>query len=345
MRVFSEQLRDHLATGLRACYLIFGDEPLQKIESLQLIRKFARDQGFTDVLRYSAHEEPLPWDDIFSASQSLSLFSSRQIIEIELADKFPKEFSDKIRELQQQLHPDLLLVLLGPKLQSVQQKSAWFTALEKQGVYIPVALPDAKFFPRWMKQRAQSVGVQIDAEGMTYLCHAFEGNLLAATQELEKLALQNLPQPITIAQLRQLITRQNAFDPFQWLDTLLEGKTQRGLRMLQQLRDEGVEPGMLHWALARELEILWALRAATDARAPLAPIFQQTKVWSSRQPLFQQALNRINRAQLTSMLAMMRELDSALRQFNLPLAWQWLQTLTLTFKGTNALRFVLPEQL
>lgn len=345
MRVFSEQLRDHLSTGLRACYLIFGDEPLQKTESLQLIRKIAREQEFTDVLRFSAIEEPLPWDEIFSASQTLSLFASRQIIEIELAEKLPKEFSDNISELQKQLHPDLLLILLGPRLQSAQQKSAWFTGLEKQGVYVPVALPDAKFFPRWMKQRTQQAGIQVDAEGITFLCHAFEGNLLAAAQEIEKLSLQNLPQPISIAQLRQLITRQNAFDPFQWLDTLLEGKTQRGLRMLQQLKDEGVEPGMLHWALARELEILWSLRAATDARAPLAPIFQQTKVWSSRQPLFQHALNRINRQQLCSMLSMMRELDSALRQFNLPLAWQWLQTLTLSFKGTNALQFVLPQQL
>ena len=139
MRVFSEQLAEQLKAGLRACYLIFGDEPLQKMEALQQIRQLAHEQGFTDVIRFSALEEPLSWDDIYANSQSLSLFASRQVIEIELGEKLPKEWAERISELQKQLHPDLLLIILGPRLNSNQSKSAWFTALDKQGIYIPVA--------------------------------------------------------------------------------------------------------------------------------------------------------------------------------------------------------------
>ena len=134
MRVFSEQLAEQLKAGLRACYLIFGDEPLQKMEALQQIRHTARAQGFTDVWRFSAIEEPLPWDDIHACSQSLSLFAERQIIELELGEKFPKEWAERISELQKQLHPDLLLIILGPKLNSAQSKSSWFTSLDKQGI-------------------------------------------------------------------------------------------------------------------------------------------------------------------------------------------------------------------
>ncbi len=345
MRVFSEQLAEQLKAGLRACYLIFGDEPLQKMEALQQIRHTAREHGFTDVWRFSAIEEPLPWDEIHACSQSLSLFAERQIIELELGDKFPKEWAEKISELQQQLHPDLLLIILGPKLNSAQSKSNWFTSLNKIGIYIPVALPDVRYFPRWMKLRSQQCGLHIDNDGITFLCHAFEGNLLAAAQELEKLALLALPQPLTVATLQHNITRHNVFDPFKWLDTLLEGKTQRALRMLSQLRDEGVEPGMLSWALAKDLELLWALRLAQDARQPLTPLLQAAKVWQSRQTLLQQAMQRLPASQLRDMLRMISELDRCNRTFDSNTAWQWLQTLTLAFRGNTSLRFTLPEQL
>ncbi|MBP7980568.1 MAG: DNA polymerase III subunit delta [Tolumonas sp.] len=345
MRVFSEQLAEQLKAGLRACYLIFGDEPLQKMEALQQIRHTARSQGFTDVWRFSAIEEPLPWDDIHACSQSLSLFAERQIIELELGEKFPKEWAERISELQKQLHPDLLLIILGPKLNSAQSKSSWFTSLDKQGIYIPVALPDARYFPRWMKLRSQQCGLRIDNDGITFLCHAFEGNLLAAAQELEKLALLTLPQPLSVSTLQHNITRHNVFDPFKWLDTLLEGKTQRALRMLAQLRDEGVEPGMLTWALAKDLELLWSLRLAQDARQPLTPLMQAAKVWQSRQPLLQQAMQRLSATQLRDMLRMISALDHCNRTFENSNAWQWLQTLTLAFRGNISLRFTLPEQL
>jgi DNA polymerase III, delta subunit len=345
MRVFSEQLTEQLKAGLRACYLIFGDEPLQKMEALQQIRQVARTQGFADVWRFSAIEEPLAWDDIHACSQSLSLFSNRQIIELELGDKFPKEWAERISELQQQLHPDLLLIILGPKLNSTQTKSNWFTALDKQGVYIPVALPDARYFPRWMKQRCQQQNLRPDNDAVTFLCHAYEGNLLAAAQELEKLSLLNLPQPLTVSVLQQNITRHNTFDPFKWLDTLLEGKSQRALRILMQLRDEGVEPGMLTWALAKELELLWALRLAQDAHQPLPPLMQAAKVWPSRQALVQQAMQRLSARQLRDMLHMISELDRSNRTFDNASAWQWLQTLSLAFRGNASLRFTLPQQL
>ena len=345
MRVFSEQLAEQLKAGLRACYLIFGDEPLQKMEALQQIRQLAHEQGFTDVIRFSALEEPLSWDDIYANSQSLSLFASRQIIEIELGEKLPKEWAERISELQKQLHPDLLLIILGPRLNSNQSKSAWFTALDKQGIYIPVALPDARYFPRWMKQRCQQQNLRVDNDALTFLCHAFEGNLLAAAQELEKLSLLNLPQPLTVSVLQQNITRHNVFDPFKWLDTLLEGKSQRALRMLTQLRDEGVEPGMLTWALAKDLELLWSLRLAQDARQPLSAILQAAKVWPSRQALLQQTVQRLSAVQLRDMLRMMSELDRCNRNFDSHSAWQWLQTLSLAFKGSASLRFTLPQQL
>lgn len=343
MRIYSEQLAQELSTGLRACYLILGDEPLQKMECLLQIRKAASKAGFTDVYRFSTDEEPLPWNDIYTASQSLSLFATRQIIELDVSDKWPKEWPDRIQELLNNLNSDVLLIVLGPRINTQQSKSRWFTALNEQGVHIPVAFPDARFFPRWMQTRCQQHGIKVSSDGLTFLCHAFEGNLLAAAQELEKLALLNLPSPISLETLQHTITRQNAFDPFQWMDTLLDGKSQRGLRMLQQLRQEGAEPGFLCWTIAKDIELLWSLRRAQDARQSLALVFQHTKTWQSRQQKLTQALQRLSALQIQDMLQMLTELDRCIRTFDNEAAWLWLETLTLAFRGTNSLHFTLVD--
>ena len=104
MRVFSEQLAEQLKQAF-APAILFWRRTITKMEALQQIRQLAREQGFTDVFRFSALEEPLPWDDIYANSQSLSLFSSRQIIEIELGDKLPKEWAERISELQNSCIP------------------------------------------------------------------------------------------------------------------------------------------------------------------------------------------------------------------------------------------------
>lgn len=82
---------------------------------------------------------------------------------------------------------------------------------------------------------------QTAKEAVQFLCHAFEGNLLGAAQELEKLALLNLPQPLGLLAL-QNVTGRTDFTPFQLIDTLLEGKVRiEPSACCCRLRGEGVE--------------------------------------------------------------------------------------------------------
>ena len=339
MRIYAEQLADHLKAGLKPCYLVFGDEPLQKQESLDAIRRIAAANGFSERHVFALEDNP-EWQEVESCCHALSLFASRQILEIELGEKLPRDWPEKSQQLAANLHPDLLLILHGPRLSAAQSKAKWFDNLSRQGVYIPINFPDSRFFPRWMPQRAQLHGLKVQPEGIQFLCHAFEGNLLGAAQELEKLALLKLPQPIGLLQLQESVTRQNHFTPFQFIDTLLEGKVNRAQRMLLQLRDEGVEPGMLAWALARELEQLLMLKLASDGGQPLAPLLEKARIWSSRQPLYQQALQRLNSSQLQQLIAVTVLLDRAVRRFETEEAWLLLQSVSLGFRHEAALTLV-----
>ena len=75
--------------------------------------------------------------------------------------------------------------------------------------------------------------------------------------------------------------------------------------MLAQLLRRRVEPGMLTWALAKDLELLWSLRLAQDAHQPLVALLQAAKIWPSRQALLQQTVQRLSATQLRDMLRML----------------------------------------
>ncbi len=258
MRVYPEQFGDHLKAGLRPCYLVFGDEPLLRLEAIDAIRQVARKQGFDERHTFVV-EQGLDWNQVYDACQAMSLFSARQIIELELPVKVDKDLAARISEIGKQLHPDLLLVLSGGRLNQTQMKAAWFDKLYQIGTYVPVNHPEPKFFPRWMSARFARFGLKALPDAINFMCHSYEGNLLAASQEIEKLTLLSPPQPISVTYLQETIIRHAHFTPFQLVDTLLEGKVNRAQRILAALRAEGTEPGMLAWTLCRELEQLTEL--------------------------------------------------------------------------------------
>ena len=336
MRVFPEQLDDHVRAGLRPCYLVFGDEPLLRLEAIDTIRRVSRERGFEE--RHSFTVEPgLDWNQVYDACQALSLFASRQVIELELPAKVDKDLAAKITEIGQLLHPDLLLILSGGRLTTAQTKAAWFDKLEKQGSWVPVNHPEPRFFPRWMGARFQRFGLKAQPDAINFMCHSYEGNLLAASQEIEKLTLLSPPQPVTVAYLQETIVRHAHFTPFQLIDTLLEGKINRAQRILAALRAEGTEPGQLAWTLARELEQLETLALARQAGQPLAEHFSRLRIWQSRQQLITQALNRLPVAKIAQLWRFMAELDDRLRRFDSEGAWLLLATLCLGFRDAAPL--------
>jgi len=81
MRVYPEQLDQYLKTELKLCYLIFGEEPLLKMEAIEQIKAAAKKVGFNENHKF--HAEPtMDWPAVFNACQSMSLFSSRQTVEL-----------------------------------------------------------------------------------------------------------------------------------------------------------------------------------------------------------------------------------------------------------------------
>ena len=82
MQIYANHLAAHLTQGLRSLYTVHGNEPLLVQEAVDAIRATARQAGFTERTSHTAQGASYDWGEVVAATQSLSLFADRQIIEI-----------------------------------------------------------------------------------------------------------------------------------------------------------------------------------------------------------------------------------------------------------------------
>lgn len=172
IRIYPEQLVTQLHEGLRACYLLCGNEPLLLQESQDHIRHVASQHDFSEhfSVTLDAHTE---WDTIFSLCQALSLFASRQTLLLNFPESgLTAPMNEQLVKLSSLLHPDILLILRANKLTKAQENSAWFKALSKNGVLVSCQTPEQTQLPRWVSARAKLLNLEVDDAAHSYFVTA-----------------------------------------------------------------------------------------------------------------------------------------------------------------------------
>ncbi|WP_174866060.1 DNA polymerase III subunit delta [Pectobacterium polaris] len=332
IRLYPEQLTAQLHEGLRGCYLVFGSDPLLLQESLDSIKRVAQQHEFSEHFSFilDLHTD---WDAIFSTCQALSLFASRQSLLLVLPENGPNAaMGENLVKLSGLLHPDILLILRGHKLTKAQENSAWFKALAQDSIYINCLTPEQVQLPRWVAQRAKAMKLTLDEQATQLICYCYEGNLLALSQALERLALLYPDGKLTLPRVESAVNDAAHFTPFHWLDALLAGKGKRAWHILQQLKQEDCEPVILLRTLQRELLQLLALkRRMSDT--PLRTLFDQQKVWQNRRDLLTQALQRLSLQQLQQAVRLLTQVEITLKQDYGQSVWSELESLAMLLCG------------
>ena len=103
------------------------------------------------------------------------------------------------------------------------------------------------------------------------------------------------------------------YDVFKLADAALSGDAARALRILTGLREEGVEPPLVTWALARELRTLARLAESVAAGVPLGAAMQKERIWRSREGVLRSAVARHALPDLYRLLQLARGVDAAMR--------------------------------
>lgn len=290
VKLSSHNLSSHLAKTLAPIYLISGDEHLLVSEASDDIRQAARKRGYSERELYSV-ERGFDWQGLSGSASALSLFSDQRIIEVRMpTGKAGKEGGAVLLEFANNPPPDTVVLIITGKLDRSVANTKWVKAIEKKGAHLQIWPIEIERLPAWINQRMRQSGLIPEGEAVQLITERVEGNLLAAKQEVDKLLLLNGPGTVSSEVVAEAVADSSRYDIFKCVDAALLGNLGRCLRILSGLRGEGVEPVLMVWALARELQALTAMAWERDRGVPTTDLL--SKVWVRRKPLISSALGR-----------------------------------------------------
>lgn len=250
----AEQLPGQLAKNLGAAYAILGDEALLVLEAADAVRAAARKNGFTEREVYEPGRS-FDWSELRHAGATLSLFGAKKIVELRLASgKVNAQAAEAIVAWCERTNPETLLLLTMPRPEGGGWWDApWFLALNKHGVIVEVQPVPRAALPAWLEKRLARQKQSASREVLEYLADRVEGNLLAAHQEVQKLALLAPEGELALETVRGAVADVARFDTHVAAEALLGGDTARYLRILDGLRGEGEAPTYLLFTISSAL--------------------------------------------------------------------------------------------
>lgn len=308
MRIFADRLADQLSKQLQPIYLLFGNEPLLLQESRQAIQKAATQQGFEERHRFTI-DASFDWYQVYDCCQAMSLFSARQLIELELPESGVNiAIAKELLNVAEMLHADVILVVVGSKLTKAQESAKWFKTLSAQACWVNCLSPDLQRLPQFVQTRCRALGLQPDAEAVQMLAQWHEGNLFALSQSLEKLLLLYPDGQLTMVRVEESLSRHNHFTAFHWTDALLAGKGNRAQRILRQLEAEGTEVVILVRTIQRELTQLLQMQLQAQTSS-INQVFDSYRIWQTKRPLYSAALQRLSTARLQQLMQLLARIE------------------------------------
>lgn len=337
MKLYYDKLDAHLQQGLKPIYVLSGDEPLQRMEAEDAIRRQARAQGFVE--REVMHAEAgFDWATLLAASDSLSLFAEQRLIELRLPSGKPgKEGGKILTEYAAAPAPDTVLLISSGKLDRSAQNSKWYKSLDKAGVTLALWPVEPQALPGWIMQRMRSRGMQPTMEAAQLLAERVEGNMLAAAQEVEKLLLLYGEAAIGLEQVEEGVSDSARYDIFELVDTVLLGDVGRTSRVLLGLRGEGVEPVLVLWALLREIRSMVQMAAELHQGEPVDAVMERFRIWKKRKTPVRSGLQRHNQRRWELLLRRAGRIDRMIKGLEPGNPWDELLQLTLLMAGVRTL--------
>ncbi len=308
MQVRSDALAGHLHRGLKPVYALCGDEPLQMQEAADSIRRAAKAAGHVERQVHTVSGAHFNWSGLLGAAQSMSLFAERQLVEIRIPSGKPgKDGSDALQRYCQTLSPDVLTLVLLPRLDRQQQASAWFLSLEQAGISVRIDSIERPQLPAWIARRLAQQAQHVEEgeageRALAFLADRVEGNLLAAHQELQKLALLHPAGVVTFEQLAEAVNDVARYDAARLGEAALAGRTDRVLRVLAALQAEGESAVRVHWLLAEDIRALHSVKQSLSIGTPMPMALREARVWGARERLIEAAVPRLNPPLLADLL-------------------------------------------
>jgi len=339
-----EALAGHLERTLAPLYVIHGDEPLLALEAGDAIRAAARRAGCEEREVFVV-EPQFRWDAFLANNANLGLFGSRRLVDLRIPTGKPGvEGAKALEAYAANPNPDNVTLVTLPKLEKAAQSSAWFAALAQAGVEVAVRPVAREELPRWLSQRLARQGQKASPDTLAFLAEASEGNLLAAKQEIEKLALLLPAGQLDHDAVVDAVADVARYDVAALSEAWLGGDARRALRILDVLRGEGESPVLPVWQLSEDVHALALVQGLVAQGVPAGNAVRQARVWGRRAMAMERAAQRIPKDLAPSLVAELARLDALSKGLGSQDPWDELGAVALVLAGRPARPLVAQAQ-
>lgn len=325
MQMRPAQLAGSLNKQLAPIYLLYGEEPLQKEECAEMIREACRREGIADRSVIHIDSADFDWNAVLLEYKSPSLFAQRKLLDLRLSASGPgKAGGAALRELVDNATSDIVVMLNCAKLDGSSRNTAWFKSIDRVGVVVTAWPITGRELTNWLGNRLRKAGVEAQPDALELIAARVEGNLLAAKQEIDLLALLARGAKLGASDVERLVADNARYTVFELAERCLGGKPADALRILQTLRAEGVAEPVVLWSLARELRRLYALAEA----GPRDPEFAKQRIAPRFKSLYVQALKRLSLPDLLKLVHHAAQIDRVIKGLDRGNGWDELASLT-----------------
>jgi DNA polymerase-3 subunit delta len=333
MRIDSEQLDKHLARGMQPLYTVLGAEPLLALEAGDRLRERARELGCEERTLLVV-ESGFDWKRLGEAAASLSLFTQKRLIELRVPTGKPGVAgAEAIERHCRELAPDTVTLVHLPALDWKSTQAGWFQALEGAGPVIESRPVLRERLPQWLAARMARNGQRADAATLAFIADRVEGNLLAAWQEVQKLALL-LPQGELAAEtVRRAVLDVARFDAEDLCAALLAGDRAHFVRVVDGLQAEGAGLPLLLGMLTYDLRGAYKVGTALARGQAPANALREAQVFGPRRNLMEPAARRWTAPQLRAALAHAARIDRIVKGLEPGAAWDELRLLGIALSA------------
>src|SRR5512139_762003 len=332
--------RAERARRMPALITVASDEALLAQEAQDAIRATARAIGYSEreVLQADARFD---WSRLAQATQGLSLFAERRIVELRLPTGKPGlAGAAALEEFAQDLSDDTLAMIALPRLDRRARETRWVSALERAGILLEIDAVDRARLPRWIGERLARQRQSAADDALVFIAERVEGNLLAAHQEIAKLGLLYPAGELTLAQVADSVLNVARFDVFQLPLAMLGGDAARVRKTMAGLEAEGAAIPLVLWAITEELRMLIRVKSQVQSGRPYSTVARENRVWRPREQLVERLLPRLSVPVLAEGLERAAQVDRLAKGLRAPEsdsdAWLELPDLALSVAAMSA---------
>jgi DNA polymerase III subunit delta len=321
------------AAKKKAVWAISGDDPLLVGEAADVLRRHFKAQGISER-QVEVPDRSFDWKGWLAASGTGSLFAEQRLMDLRLPTGKPgTEGSKAIQAWCAQPPADVTLLVTLPRADRTLQNTSWFKALENAGVILIVPELYRSDMAGWISQRLRAKGLSATPDAIAWMCDQFEGNLIAANQEILKLALhhENRTDAIDVHEIRSMVADVARFSPFSLGEAMLSGETSRALRILRGLRAEAEPLPLILWALTEDLRMLARAQRLMENGRNIEQALREARVPRHKERSIALACRKASSAHVWHALRQAAEVDTMTKGLKHDDPWVALERMALDF--------------